>query len=326
MFSFSGDTASELSQKYEAHADNDLLVLLATTADEAMQDEGIAREVINRVQKLRKKAHLVPSDPVTVYFSVSPSDSQLQRITMSHADFIENTLKVPLRPVTEMQEHTRSSLVIEETQQLKGSLLNLVVTHGFCQGWCSDTDTKKVTGPQASTPEPFCRYVNVQLCGLQPKFGTRSMCGVVLLENPFQENLISVQQLREEIEVLFGLYGQDFYFSISNNGPELTVMQDLSHLHKQVLYVYRKGEKRHENSKQPLSHSKSGPFCKFMNVKCNDKKGTILLENPCGDDVSETDMAQKMKQVGLIFGIDAGRLEFSSDMKGNFGHLIVNVK
>jgi hypothetical protein len=31
-----------------------------------MIDEGIAREVISRVQKLRKKAKLQPSDPVTV--------------------------------------------------------------------------------------------------------------------------------------------------------------------------------------------------------------------------------------------------------------------
>jgi isoleucyl-tRNA synthetase len=257
---------------------------------------------------------------------VSPPDSQLQRITVSHAEFIESTLKVPLRPMTEMQEFARLSLVIEETQQLKGSLLNLAVTHGFCQGWCSDTDARQVTAPQASIAEPFCRYVNVQLCGLQPQLGMRNMCGMVLLENPSQENLISVQQLREEIEVLFGLYGQDFYFSISNNGPELTIAQDPSLLHKQVLYVYRKGDRRHENSKQLLSHTKAGPFCKFMNVECNGKKGTILLENPCGDDVLETDMVQQMKQVGYVFGVDAGRLEFTSGVKGNCGHLIVNVK
>jgi hypothetical protein len=227
--------------------------------------------------------------------------------------------------MTEMQEHARSSLVIEETQHLKGSMLNLVVTRGFCQGWYSDTETKQVTTSQASTPEPFCRYVNVQLCGLQPKFGKRNICGMVLLENPSQENLISVQQLREEVEILFGLYGQDFYLSISNNGSELTVMQDLSHLHKQVLYVYRKGEKRRENSEKIVS-CKSDPYCKFMNVECNGKKGTVLLENPRGDDDSETDMVQQMKQIGYIFGIDTSRLEFTSDVKGNCGHLIVNVK
>lgn len=38
-----------------------------TTPDQAMQDEGVAREIINRVQKLRKKAGLVPTDPVRQY-------------------------------------------------------------------------------------------------------------------------------------------------------------------------------------------------------------------------------------------------------------------
>jgi isoleucyl-tRNA synthetase len=324
MFSFSDDIASELSEKYEAHGDNDLLVLLATTADEAMQDEGVAREVINRIQKLRKKAHLVPSDPVTVYFSVSPPDSHLQHVTVSHADFIEGALKVPLRPLTELQAQNNLPLVIEETHQLKGSLLNLAITHGFCQGWCSDTDTKEAATHQPSIIEPYCRYVNVELCGLRSKFGM-NVRGMILLENPSQENLISFEQLREEIEVLFGLYGQDFDFSIFNNGLEQIIMQDLSHLHKQVLYVYHKGERQRENLKQSLSHNNFGPFCKFINVEFNGKKGTVLLENPCGD-ASQVDAMQQKKQVGCIFGIDASKLEFTSDAKGSGGHITVEVK
>lgn len=326
MFSFSGDTAGELSEKYEAHADNDLLVLLATAADEAMQDEGIAREVINRIQKLRKKAHLVPSDPVTVYFSVSPTDSHLHRITVSHAHFIESTLKAPLRPMTELQGDARLSQIIEDTQQLKGSLLNLVITRGVCQGWCSDVDTKEVTTSQSSITEPFCRYVNVQLFGLQPRFGMKNMCGMILLENPFQENQISVQQLKEEIEVLFGLCGQDFYFSISNNEPGPTTMQDLNLLHKQILHVYRKGETQLENSEPSLNPSSNSPFCKFMNVECNGKKGTVLLENPCGNDVSETDPVQLKKQVSSIFGIDAAKLNCTPATVGKCGYMVVEVK
>ncbi|XP_069693675.1 isoleucine--tRNA ligase, cytoplasmic [Periplaneta americana] len=298
MFSFSGDSTGELADNYEAHADNDLLVLLATTADEAMQDEGIAREVINRVQKLRKKAHLVPSDPVTVYFSVDPPDSQLQRITMSHAQFIENTLKVPLRPVTELKTHMRSSLVIEETQQLKGSLLNLVVTRGFCQGWSSDAESNQQQSETAV--EPFCRYVNVQLCGLQPKYGAKMSCGMILLENPCQENLITIKQLREEIEVLFGLYGQDFILSKSKNGPELTDIPDLNSLDKQVLYVYHRSDKKPEPLRQSVNN---GPYCKFINISFNGKKGTVLLENSYGGHISPI-----RDQISCIFGVDVSKL------------------
>lgn len=39
---------------------------IAVTPTQEMIDEGIAREVISRVQKLRKKAKLQPTDPITV--------------------------------------------------------------------------------------------------------------------------------------------------------------------------------------------------------------------------------------------------------------------
>ena len=63
-YSAAGTTSTTASQ-YEAHSDNDLLVLLDTTPDQAMLDEGVAREIINRVQKLRKKASLVPTNAVS---------------------------------------------------------------------------------------------------------------------------------------------------------------------------------------------------------------------------------------------------------------------
>ena len=46
------------------------MVLLDVSHDQAMVDEGVAREVINRIQKLRKAAKLVPTDPVTVFYQV----------------------------------------------------------------------------------------------------------------------------------------------------------------------------------------------------------------------------------------------------------------
>ncbi len=48
-----------------------VLVLLNVVQDQSMKDEGLAREAINLVQKLRKEAHVTPSDAVSVYFEVS---------------------------------------------------------------------------------------------------------------------------------------------------------------------------------------------------------------------------------------------------------------
>jgi len=103
------------------------------------------------------------------------------------------------------------------------------------------------------------------------------------------------------------------------------MIQDLNQLHKQVLYVYRKEERQLENLKQSFSYNNTGPFCKFINVEFNGKKGTVLLENPCGD-ASQIDTVQQKKQIGCIFGIDASKLEFTSDTKGSGGHMTVELK
>ena len=272
MFSFSGDA----SQHYEAHSENDLIVLLNTAADEAMQDEGTAREVINRVQKLRKKAHLVPSDPVTVYYSVDPEDSPLQRITSSHKQFIENTLKVPLIPLREMPQQAAASLVIEETQQLKGSLLKLVVIR----------DTNKCQ------EQPYCRYVNVKLCGLTPRYGAKKADGTVLLENPAHENEISAEQLRREIEILFGLYGIDIEVWVAGEETSLFSVQDIGYLHKKTLCVCRNGD---GNNRSTFTSS-SVPLCRFMNIDHKGKRATVLLDNVGGD----VDEVLQKKQLACI--------------------------
>ena len=94
FYQFTGDRAAELAQQYETQAEKDVsfrfrnnfpgffidffylmqsqvLVLLNVVQDQSMKDEGLAREAINLAQKLRKEAHVTPSDAVSVYFEVS---------------------------------------------------------------------------------------------------------------------------------------------------------------------------------------------------------------------------------------------------------------
>ena len=57
MYSFSGGKSRELSEKYDADREGDIMRLCwDTTPDQEMLEEGVAREVINRVQKLRTSA------------------------------------------------------------------------------------------------------------------------------------------------------------------------------------------------------------------------------------------------------------------------------
>lgn len=104
----------------EAACDGPILVILNTQADQSMQDEGIAREIINRVQKLRKKAHLVPTDKVTVYLK---ADKSLSRILTEYTDYIQKALKASVLP------HTNAKidfLIQEEFQVLK--ILSICIT------------------------------------------------------------------------------------------------------------------------------------------------------------------------------------------------------
>lgn len=85
-----------LAEKYEADSQNGILVLLNVLADSGMKDEGTAREVINRVQKLRKEAKLVPSDSIRVYYRLAPVKEKtvdLDRVCKDFNEYIQNSLK-----------------------------------------------------------------------------------------------------------------------------------------------------------------------------------------------------------------------------------------
>lgn len=75
----------------------------------------MAREVINRMQKLRKKAGLVPTDQVTVFYGITPAKSELERITDSYLSFIENTIKMPVKPKSQLG---KGNVIMDENQQV----------------------------------------------------------------------------------------------------------------------------------------------------------------------------------------------------------------
>jgi hypothetical protein len=60
-----------------------------------VQDEGLAREVINRIQKLRKKAGLVPTDKVTVHLG---SDGTMDKVLGEYTEFITNAVRAAVLP------------------------------------------------------------------------------------------------------------------------------------------------------------------------------------------------------------------------------------
>ena len=171
MYSFDASKAKDIAERYEAHSDNDILILLDCTPDQSMLDEGIAREVVNRMQKLRKKAGLSPNDKVTMFYDISPSNHDLLRVVKAHQDYIESTTKNPIRP-------NQGKRAADETYELKGAKLSLAIERGF-----------------PGVGDPKAKFVNIV-------HGDKM--ATLLLENPVGSGSLSLTQLTEETRGLFG--------------------------------------------------------------------------------------------------------------------------
>ncbi|ONK75972.1 uncharacterized protein A4U43_C03F22490, partial [Asparagus officinalis] len=89
--------ADVTEKEIDAAGDGDVLVILDLRADESLYESGIAREVINRIQKLRKKAGLEPTDIVEVYYEPLNDDKHvLTNIVKSQEQYIRDALGSPL--------------------------------------------------------------------------------------------------------------------------------------------------------------------------------------------------------------------------------------
>lgn len=120
----------------ETNTDNDVLTILDTELYPELAREGIAREVINRVQQLRKKAKLVPTDDVKMEYKVlsDPENIGLEEVFEGHGKAFEKALRRPLdkHVVTEfageVPEGKKEEVIAEEDQEVQKAtfLLRLV--------------------------------------------------------------------------------------------------------------------------------------------------------------------------------------------------------
>ena len=141
-------------------------MLLDTTPDQEMLDEGVAREVVNRVQKLRKSAGLKVDDQVVMQFTVSPKDHYLANVITKFSDYIQTSSKTPLQLKT-----SQSSKVLKsENYDLKGAKLELSVVPGDNFSPSSSTSSSKSSSQSSSGPgaNPASSWVNLVLLGSPP--------------------------------------------------------------------------------------------------------------------------------------------------------------
>ncbi|XP_058750906.1 isoleucine--tRNA ligase, cytoplasmic-like [Vicia villosa] len=90
----------------DAAGDGDVLVILDLRPDESLFEAGAAREIVNRIQKLRKKIALEPTDTVEVYFQSLDDDTSIsQRVLQSQESYIREAIGSPLLQFSLMPAH-----------------------------------------------------------------------------------------------------------------------------------------------------------------------------------------------------------------------------
>ncbi|XP_062977279.1 isoleucine--tRNA ligase, cytoplasmic [Elgaria multicarinata webbii] len=284
MYTF--DQATGGSAQFEAHSDSQVLVLLDVTPDQSMVDEGVAREVINRIQKLRKKRNLVPTDEITVYYHAHPEGDYLETVIKEHTDFIFATIKAALKPYP---VPTSKEVLIQEKTQLKGSELEITL----------------VKGALHHRIEPACAYVNLNIC-----VNGKEQDGMVLLENPKGDNELDFTKLINAISCIFGL--DNSKLAIFNGKTELKNQTDLLSLSGKMLHVTA--------GSVPALNSLDGFLCQYINLQLVNAKpqeclngvvGSLLMENPVGQ--NGLTYQGLLHETGKVFGLRSRRLKLFLD-------------
>lgn len=116
----------EASRHLETNTDTDVLTILDSIIYPELAQEGTIREVINRVQRLRKKAGLQQTDDVRMHFRMlsDPSNLGLGELLRTRPAVLERTLRGPLEERSE-GEHGADGMIAEEEQDVQGATFML---------------------------------------------------------------------------------------------------------------------------------------------------------------------------------------------------------
>uniref|UniRef100_A0A8C5DRC2 Isoleucine--tRNA ligase, cytoplasmic n=1 Tax=Gouania willdenowi TaxID=441366 RepID=A0A8C5DRC2_GOUWI len=271
MYTF--DQSSGSAAQYEAHSDAQVLVLLDISPDQSMVDEGVAREVINRIQKLRKKAHLVPSDEITVYYNCQPQGEYLDSVIQAHKDFILATTKAPLLPFPFPKTAILGWFFM---LQLKSSDLQITIVKG--------TSPAPVNGPA-------CAYVNLRV-----NINNRQQEGVVLLENPKGNDRLDFDKFKKVCSSIFETNNTPLRFFSGGTGEKSnwSSLQSTFLFPRMLLFPFF-----NIRPEQLLTYK----------VQC--LVGTLLLVNPVGK--NGLDNSGLLLETAKIFGLRSRRLKLYLD-------------
>lgn len=107
----------------ETNTDGDVLLILDTEISQSLQLEGLTREVLNRIQRLRKKAGLLPTDDVRMEYDIVKDleHVNIKEVFVANAGVLSKSLRGPVQKYNDVGDvhGVNCSLILEEEQQVQ---------------------------------------------------------------------------------------------------------------------------------------------------------------------------------------------------------------
>lgn len=118
-----GLPASELNEGQDARTSQDVLIVMDTNVYDELRTEGLAREIINRIQKLRKKVGLEATDDVVVQYQVLEDTIDFEKVVAAHYSMISKTVRSDLEKLDE----SKSNAIADEEQSINDTIFKLKI-------------------------------------------------------------------------------------------------------------------------------------------------------------------------------------------------------
>lgn len=93
------------SKEYGCATTAESAVMIKTVIDDELREVGTSREIVNRVQKLRKAEGVQIDDEIEVYFEHESGAKIMQSVVSNHGDKIQKAIRKPFLPVTMKPEN-----------------------------------------------------------------------------------------------------------------------------------------------------------------------------------------------------------------------------
>lgn len=114
---------SSVDAGQETRTDSSVLIILDTNVYAELKTEGLARELVNRIQKLRKKCGLQATDDVLVQYELSKDTINFEDIVKEHGDMLTKTCRSEITKF----DSSRTDAIADEEQTINDTAFKLKI-------------------------------------------------------------------------------------------------------------------------------------------------------------------------------------------------------